>query len=387
MSGIRTRNHWLLAVACMWIGACAHDPIAQATAEMQPAPPLPLPAASRTLTMYQPGYEGCHDRETHGETFVVDSHNHFRPFGGAPLSMAQMNRFLQDTGVLFANVYGIGQSLPVHSDCEYYLDCQGTPALPSMKNDFANAQAILDTDPKGVVLTLSMTFPDLAHPQDVLTKMDLLDTEYPGMFHWMGEVNLVKQALFGNDHNATPKDAIAGWAPFMARLRERDMPIAIHADLGSNDDPEQYLDLMLEVLRQYPDNKIVWVHMGLSKELTNMDVDRHLQIMQTALDQYPKLMLDITWRVLYDNYFRDPEMRAKYVAFFERNADRILPGTDFVALHSKTFAVYHEEVLANSDILKDLDDHAFRRIALGQNYFDLLSLPYSAPRVCGAGTL
>ena len=42
-----------------------------------------------------------------------------------------------------------------------------------------------------------------------------------------------------------------------------------------------------------------------------------------------------------------------------------------------------EEVEVKSDILKDLDDTAFRNIALGQNYFNLLALPYKAPTVCG----
>ena len=32
--------------------------------------------------------------------------------------------------------------------------------------------------------------------------------------------------------------------------------------------------------------------------------------------------------------------------------------------------------------LRFLDDGAFRNIALGQNYFDLMNLPYEAPRLC-----
>lgn len=38
-----------------------------------------------------------------------------------------------------------------------------------------------------------------------------------------------------------------------------------------------------------------------------------------------------------------------------------------------------------SEILSDLDDEAFRRIGLGQNYFDLLRLDYTAPRICRDG--
>ena len=53
--------------------------------------------------------------------------------------------------MLFANVYGIGQMLPVDSPCTYYLDC-------------------------------------------------------PGQFRWMGEVNLVKQAVFPNERRAVEVD-------------------------------------------------------------------------------------------------------------------------------------------------------------------------------------
>lgn len=341
-----------------------------------------LPASARTLDMFKPGYDQCYDRNKLGETFVVDAHNHFRPFGGAAKSMEEINEYLLDTGVLFVNVFGIGQSLPVESTCEYYLDCIGTPALPSMKNDFVNAMNYLDVDPKGTVMTLSMTFPDLANPGTVVEQIEIMDQEYPNMFKWMGEVNLVKQALFGNHHAATPKAAIAGWTDFMAVLRKRDIPISIHSDLGSDAEPNKYTDLMDEVLRLYPDNKIVWVHMGLSKELKSADADAHIAKMQAYLDSSPNLMLDITWRVIFDNYFQDPDMRAKYVTFFEKNSARILPGTDFVASHKKSYEVYKDEVLANSDIFKDLSNKAFRNIALGQNYFDITGMDFTAPEVC-----
>lgn len=342
----------------------------------------PLPASARTLDMFKPDNDVCYDRETLGETFVVDAHNHFRPFGGAAKSMPEINQYLLDTGVLFVNVFGIGQSLPVDSTCEYYLDCLGTPATPSIKNDFVNAMNYLDSDPQGTVMTMSMTFPDLANPENVVEQIEIFDAEYPGMFKWMGEVNLVKQALFGNHHAATPKEAIARWADFMAVLRERNIPISIHSDLGSDADPMKYAYLMDEVLARYPDNKIVWVHMGLSKELSSMDADTHIAKMQDYMDGSPNLYLDITWRVIFDNYFQELDMRAKYVAFLEKNASRILPGTDFVASHKKSYGVYRDEVLANSDILKDLSDESFRQIALGQSYFDISGLDYQAPQIC-----
>ena len=51
------------------------------------------------------------------------------------------------------------------------------------------------------------------------------------------------------------------------RLRARGIPLALHADLGNDAAPTRYLPLMEEVLCLYPENVIVWVHMGLSREL------------------------------------------------------------------------------------------------------------------------
>jgi hypothetical protein len=341
------------------------------------------PTHMRTLSMFEPGEDqACYDRNLMPSTFVVDSHNHFRPFGGKARPFGEVLRYMEDSGVLFANVYGIGQSLPYNSPCTYYLNCIGTPALPSMKNDIINANNYALNMPENVVLTLSMTFPDLAQPEDIPEQIAILDEMYPELFKWMGEVNLVKQALFGNDHKATPYSAIARWEPFMKILRDRDIPIAIHSDLGSNAEPTKYLYLMEEVLRRYPENRIIWVHMGLSKELTNIPADEHIAIMSRFLDENPNLMLDITWRVIADNYFQTPEQIEAYTAFFNRYYDRVLTGTDFVASFNKNFGIYAEEVRVNSAILSELNDQAFRYITLGQSYFELTKLPYRAPDIC-----
>ena len=345
----------------------------------------PSSVATRTLDMFKAGDgQPCYDRSVLSSSFVVDTHNHFRPFGGKARPYGEVLRYMKDSGVLFANIYGIGQSLPYNSPCTYYLDCVGTPALPSMKNDIINANNYALNPQDDVVLTLSMTFPDLAKPEDVPAQIKVIDDMYPGLFKWMGEVNLVKQALFGNEHAATPKEAIANWAPFMKTLEERDIPIAIHSDLGSDDEPTKYLYLMEEVLKLYPNNKIVWVHMGLSKELKTIPVDQHIKMMSDFLDANPNLMLDITWRVIADNYFQTPEQIKAYTDFFNTYYDRILTGTDFVASFNKSFAVYAEEVRVNSSILSELDDRAFRYITLGQSYFDMTKLPYRAPDICKA---
>ncbi len=324
----------------------------------------------------------CYNRQTEPYTSVVDSHVHFRPFGGAAIPFSELNEYFNKTGVLFVNIYGIGQSLPVDSTCTYYLDCPGTPALPSIKNDFVNAANYLEFKPQGVHMTLSMTFPDMANPESIIELIHLYDKEYPKMFKWAGEVNLIKQALLNNHHEPATKEDIENWAEFMQILKDRDIPINIHSDLGNDAEHTKFLHLMEYVLELYPDNKIIWAHMGLSKELATITAAEHIQIMKSLLDSYENLMLDITWRVLEDNYFSKPEYKELYVEFFNEYSDRILPGTDFVASRKKDFEVYKSELEINSRILRHLNNEAFRNIALGDNYFRLMGLNYSAPEIC-----
>ena len=324
----------------------------------------------------------CFARGAQPVTTVVDTHLHFRPFGGPSLPFAEVIGYLEQTGVRFVNIYGIGQMLPITSSCTYYLDCPGTPVTPTLKNDFANALSYLAEGTSSVHATLSMTFPDLASPETVLAGMRLLDREFPGLFRWMGEVNLVKQALYGNGHEPVPLEKIREWEPFMAELRARDMPIAIHSDLGNDEEPTRYLAWIEELLKRYPDNRIIWMHLGLSRELVDISADTHINTLQALLDQYPKLMVDISWRVLEDNIFSDPDKRTRYVPFLNAYSDRVLPGTDFVASGNKNFDVYKEELEATSRIIGYLDDAAFRNIALGENYFRLLNLDEQAPPVC-----
>ena len=324
----------------------------------------------------------CYDRTRQPQTAVVDAHLHFRPFGGPALPFEEVVSYLERSGVRFVMVMGIGQTLPAASACTYYLNCPGTPVVPTFRNDFANAAAFVSRSRPGIHMILSMTFPDLARPNSVLRGMQLLDREYPGTFRWMGEVNLVKQALFNNGHEPVAAATLADWGAFMEVLRARNIPLAIHADLGNDEDPTAYLALIEEMLDSYPGNSIVWMHMGLSRELVRMDPERHIEILKSLLDRYPRLMLDLSWRVIDEIYFADPDIRAHYVPFLNEYSRRVVPGTDFVASHRKTFRKYRDDLEVTSRIYRYLNDTAFRNIALGQNYFELLGLDYRAPPVC-----
>jgi len=342
-----------------------------------------LPAPDHTLAHFRPGEVGdyCFDRATQPYTAVVDSHFHPKPFGGPAMDAQHLWQTFDRLGVRFINYFGIGQVLELDANCAYYLDCPGVSAIPSIKNDFVNGLEIAAYDPDKIHITLSMTFIDLAHAEDAVETIALYDREFPGMFSWSGELNIIKQALLGNNAEPATIESIDAWAPFMAVFRERGIPVTLHSDLGSNANPTKFLHLMDHVLERYPQNKIVWAHMGLSKELTTISPEQHVRLMGERLDAYPNLYLDISWDVIYNAYHRWGEI---FIPFFEAYSTRILPGSDFVAADYKTWEDYAHELEVTSRALRVLGNEAFRNIALGQNYFELMDLPYEAPPLCTA---
>ncbi|MGJ8646211.1 MAG: amidohydrolase family protein [Marinomonas colpomeniae] len=338
---------------------------------------------NRTLDSFR-GESACYNREIEPFTAVVDTHLHYRPFNGKAIPFDEMNAYLSKTSVRFVNVYGIGQMLPVNSSCSNYLKCPGIPVLPTTRNDFVNAENMVTSAPDNLHLTLSMTFTDLSNPKPTIELMKLYEKRYPGLFHWMGEVNLVKQAQFNNHHVAASYQNIEQWNDFMAELRARNYPITIHSDIGNDKSPTLYLPLMERALARYPDNKIVWAHLGMSREQTKMKASDHIAILSRLLDAHSNLMLDISWRILDDYYFSQSNNQAKYVAFLNQYSTRILPGSDFVAFRNNTYKVYQDELNITGRIHKYLDDNAFRNIVLGENYFKLLNLDYQAPAICSS---
>ena len=359
--------------------ATDQKPPASATAPLLPLPKLRKPTRSLGSFAKSNTSAPCYDRDKERYTAVVDAHFHPRPFGGQSIPPAELFGYIEATGVRFINYFGIGQSLDMASDCTYYLNCPGVSALPSIKNDFVNGEEVKLYPHPNLHIVLSMTFIDLAHPETAVETIELYDREFPGMFKWAGELNVIKQALLKNNHEPATIESIDKWSPFMQVLRERNIPVTLHSDLGNDANPTQFAPLMKHILQKYPDNKIVWAHMGLSKELSHMDPKLHIGIMKQALDAAPNLMLDISWDVIYEAY---REFGADFVAFFNEYPDRILPGSDFVAARNKKPDQYAKEQEITSRVNRFLSDEAFRKIALGENYFRLLNLDYQAPEIC-----
>ncbi|MDP5008696.1 MAG: amidohydrolase [Glaciimonas sp.] len=350
-------------------------------------------AIALSLNDYTNPKAPCFPRATSSHLTVADTHIHFRPFSGPSVSYQNLLDEIRKNGVLFPGVMGIGQRLPNGAidengkECESYRDCKGVPARPTVKNDLVNAANYVEFKAPGMKPIFHMTFPDLADPADILTIKALYDKEYPDMFKAMGESNVVKQALFPNLHAPVTTQQIDSWSAFMPALQASGMPLFLHADLGSDQNPHEYLPLIQYILNKYPNNKIVWLHLGISGELTTIAPTDHIAILTQLLESHPNLYVDTSWRVLEDSYFS--KYRAQYVAFLNRYSSRIITGSDYVAYKNKAPAYnYTDELKASSEMNKYVDDAAFRNIALGQTYLTMLGMTdtYNAPPICGALT-
>ena len=207
---------WTLALT---LTACAGTGVTPSSVgsppSYQPAAELDwrkLPPPDHTLANFRPGEtpDYCFDRATQPYTAVVDSHFHPKPFGGPAMDAQLLWDTFDRLGVRFVNYFGIGQVLELDANCSYYLDCPGVSAIPSIKNDFVNGLEKAAYDPDKIHITLSMTFIDLAHAERAAETIALYDDEFPGMFTWSGELNMMKQALLGNNAEPASIESIAG---------------------------------------------------------------------------------------------------------------------------------------------------------------------------------
>lgn len=353
----------------------------------------------RSLSMFRSGFQGCYNRNTMPWTMAWDGHNHFLPFGGNVTRPGDIIRCLRGQGVVGASIFGIGQQLPPESGCRYYLayagmpegaDCGNVTLYETARNDVLNRIHLRNRHLRGVlwrefIPNLTFTFFNLHNStQADIDRMEAQQRRRGALFGGTGEVNVWKQAIEGNKGVPVNTTAIDAWAPRMAYQREMNMPFNMHADLGNNTYNTLGLARIEYILDRYPLNVIIWNHLGgMSKELTNRDVDAQVALLSSMLQIYPNLYIDFSWRVNPDTYMNTPGKVAKWVALFNKYPTRFLPGTDFVASHEKTCTVLAQEVRINSVLAPYLSDEAFTAIFNMGNFLRLYRNSPIGSRIAG----
>jgi len=210
---------------------------------------------------------------------------------------------------------------------------------------------------KKMHLTMSATSLNLQNPGKNMDVYNNLTTNFPNVFKWAGEINVFKHALAANaffqNGRVTVEQINSGALdPFFNTMETNQWPVTLHCDLGceqydsvpltadnplkgcevpeseialatksflwwknilgpyyvsffnANNKPRetfkkiQHLHVWDTLLTRFPNMKVVWAHIGLSKELRALHPVIHKYILMTMFDKHPHLMADISWDIL-----------------------------------------------------------------------------------------
>lgn len=260
--------------------------------------------------------------------------------------------------------------------------------VPNPANDIENAREVMEymkRQDREMHMTLSYTSPNLQKPDNITSIMATLEQEFPDTFKWAGEINVYKHALAGNGFfnqpRVTEEHIDSGVLdPFFRKMEEKQWPVTLHCDLGCDnydsiplvppnplrgcEVPDmdvrramnsatwwqeflgihypaffeersgrpkrnfrkiQHVKVWDSLLSRYPDAKMVWAHMGLSKELKRLHPLVHIHILKTLFDKHPNLYTDVSWDVLAKqllmNYNNEPIDRLSHFSHEDFEAD------------------------------------------------------------------
>ena len=82
----------------------------------------------------------------------------------------------------------------------------------------------------------------------------------------------------------------------------------------------------------------------LQKLKVPVTIEAHVAIIEQRLKTYPKLMIDLSWDILYDELYASPAQKDLYVDLINKYPDRFLSGSDHVASEEKTENIYSTEL-------------------------------------------
>ena len=82
----------------------------------------------------------------------------------------------------------------------------------------------------------------------------------------------------------------------------------------------------------------MWAHFGgLCRDLTNIDYNYHIEIIEKLLKKYPKLYIDVSWDIVL-NIINTGVLKLKeYVNLINKYSTRFIIGSDFVGSKNKQY--------------------------------------------------
>eukprot|EP00931_Biecheleriopsis_adriatica_P072096 TRINITY_DN4612_c0_g1_i1.p1 TRINITY_DN4612_c0_g1~~TRINITY_DN4612_c0_g1_i1.p1 ORF type:complete len:804 (+),score=187.48 TRINITY_DN4612_c0_g1_i1:71-2482(+) len=216
----------------------------------------------------------------------------------------------------------------------YYQDDNGQCYFYAYSDQMvADAWMALDDNQRKRFAPVMASF----NPTDInaLSHVERMWDKYPGLWRGLGEIMCRHDdltALLQEDECPTINHM--AMRPIYEFAIDKDLNVMLHhnADRTAEveDDGEyEYLWEVEQVLKAFPDLKLIWCHAGVSRRTFEPD---HWQMIAYMVETYPKLHIDMSW-VVWEECVLDPNTGKPskgWIDTFEAHPTRFSIGSDQV---------------------------------------------------------
>ena len=188
---------------------------------------------------------------------------------------------------------------------------------------------------------------------------------YPNFWVGIGEILTRHDDLTRMTYGTNPTANMSTLDPIYEYAAKNNLPVWIHSDIGNpiaND--SRFLYEIEEAVSKHPKTKIVWCHIGNTREV---DIKELPKITTRMLKEYSNFYLDLSW-VVYDQIIApNGKPNPIWVNIIEEFPDKFMIGTDVFGNFSK----YKQTIRRYKPLLASLKPATAKKVA-SMNMFNLL---------------
>jgi len=302
---------------------------------------------------------------------IVDAHVHYVDFVQNTAGIDKVINCMKYANVSDSVLWGLpvtkiwgeySKEQPIHhlsSETRMYWDT---------KTDYLIATAYLNAKPE---------YQKRLHPfmcgfngidKNSLDQVKRLIQTYPGLWQGIGEIFAHHDYISYMTSGQIPRPDSAAYDMLYKFAAKYDMPVVIHTNITSGDNPKPILLYQfLNAVKKNPNTKFVWAHAGISND---MYVPNLTEIISKRLAKYPNLHIDLSWVVWDYQIFRGGKLDKTWIPVIEKYPDRFLIGSDIVG-YSMPREIYKNIIRKYDILLNALTPKTAKKVA-HDNFFTLL---------------
>jgi len=188
---------------------------------------------------------------------------------------------------------------------------------------------------------------------------------YPDLWVGIGEVFFRHDDLTRMTYGRNPTANCVSMDPVYEYAAEKNLPVWIHSDMGDPISNEPvFLYEMEEAIKNHPDTKIVWCHIG---DTRGVAIEGLPEITTRLLETYSNLTFDISWVVFEQIIAPQGKPDPEWVAIFEQFPTRFMVGSDKIGEFSN-----YIQTIRKYDVLFDVLTPETAKKLASENMFELL---------------